>query len=56
VIWFLSLTALASAFAYYRVFTGFSEHDSEGFLMTAVQQYLQEYKLYAEIASGYGPV
>ena len=55
-IWFGFLTVLGGIWAYYRIFTGFSNWDDEGSIMLSVKQYLGGLKLYDQVWSGYGPV
>jgi hypothetical protein len=55
-LWFAFITALGGVWAYYRVFTGFSNWDDEGSMMISVKQYLSGLKLYDQVWSGYGPI
>ena len=55
-LWFSFLTLVGGVWAYYRIFTGFSVWDDEGSLMASVKQYLDGFKLYDQVWSGYGPV
>src|ERR1051326_2038716 len=54
--WFTFLTVIATPFAYYRVFTGFSVWDDEGAMMAQVNQFLHGLTPYQEAIAAYGPV
>jgi hypothetical protein len=55
-LWFSFLTVMGGVWAYYRIFTGFSVWDDEGAMMASVKQYLDGFRLYDQVWSGYGPV
>jgi hypothetical protein len=54
--WFACLTLWGGIWAYYRNFTGFSAWDDEGSMMASVKQFLDGFRLYDQVWSGYGPV
>ncbi len=55
-IYFLFLSGLAAVAAYYRIFTGFSYWDDEGYMMMTVKEYLTGVRMYNDVISFYGPV
>src|SRR2546430_1578456 len=52
---FCSFTVVEALSAFYRVFTGFSPWDDEGYFMISVKQFLDGHPLYTEVFSPYGP-
>ena len=52
---FCSFTIVEASSAFYRVFTGLSPWDDEGYFMISVKQFLDGHPLYTEVFSPYGP-
>ncbi len=50
-----SAVLLAGGCAYYRMFTGFSRYDDDGYLLVGLRSLLQGRRLYDDIYSQYGP-